>query len=180
MISEKEAYKRLISRTLEENWKSFTILFELKHYGNCISLVCQELDQVIRILFLSKSRAHEVDELISQALNSQKWFLLSPDRKKTYITEETLSEFATTLEGWEKGIYEFGLAFRSLSNNYNYILKDPIKGLKDAERQKIHAYIVEYHSKDFPADFALSDLIPEIRGIFERISENLRMDMERL
>jgi len=180
MISEKEAYKRLISRTLEENWKSFTILFELKHYGNCISLLCQELDQVIRILYLSKGRMHEKDELISQAINSQKWFHLGADRKKIYITEETISEFATSLEGWEKAIYEFGLAFKSLSSNYNYILKDPIKGLKDGERQKIHAYIVEYHNPDFPADFALANLIPEIKSIFERISENLRLDMEQL
>lgn len=180
MISEKEAYKRLISHTLKENWKSFTILFELKHYGNCISIMCQELDQVIRLLFLSKSRMHERDELIGQALNSQKWFLLGADRKKTYITEETLAEFATSLAGWERAIYEFGLAFKSLSNNYNYILKDPIKGLKEAERQKIHAYIVEFHDKAFPADFALGNLIPELQAIFERISENLKLAMEQL
>lgn len=180
MISEKEAYTRLISHTLKENWKSFSILFELKHYGNCISIMCQELDQVIRLLYLIKSRSHEKDELIAQAINSQKWFLLGPDRKKTYITEETLSEFAKTLTGWEKAIYEFGLAFKSLSSNYNYILKDPIKGMKDAERDKIHAYIVEYHDKDFPADFALGNLIPELQAIFERISENLKLAMEQL
>lgn len=180
MISEKDEYSRLILHRLDENWKSFSILYDLKHYGNCISILCQELDQSIRLLFLLKRNEFERESFIHSTLNSQKWHLPGNERKKEFITDEMLIDFAQTLTGWERSIYEFGFAFKSLSNSYNYMLKDPIRSLNETERSKIHAYIANYHSADFPSGYKLPDLIPLLPAIFEKLSTNLRSYMKQL
>jgi len=180
MLTEKNEYKRLISNRLKENWKSYKILFQMKHYGNCISLMCQELDQVISLLFLLNRSEYEKEKLITQSINNQKWFLHKPDGKKEYITEKELKSFAESLVGWDRRIYEFGFAFKSLSKSYNYFLKDPIRGMKELERKKIVEYIVEYHDKEFPVDFTIVDLVPKLEGIFKRIAKNLISYMEKI
>jgi hypothetical protein len=180
MITPNAEYIKLIKHRLDENWRSFKILYELKHYGNCITILCQELDQVLKILFLLKRRQHEKEHLIDLTINSQKWHLQNKDNKKEYITDGILIKFAQSLEGWEKSIYEFGFSFKSLSTNYNYLLKNPIRSLKNNEREKIHSYIQEYHIRDFSIDFTLDDLIPILPMIFELVSNNLKAYIEKL
>jgi hypothetical protein len=180
MISPKEEYIHIITHRLKENWKSFNILYKLKHYGNCISIMCQELDQIIRLLFLIKSRSHEKILLINLAINSQKWYLIGGNNKKEFITEDVLMKFTKSLSGWERSIYEFGFSFKSLTNNFNYLLKDPLLKMKKNEREKIFNYITEYHVKDLPIEFTLNDIIPVLPLIFEKLSENLRSYISQL
>jgi len=180
MITEKDEYKRLLKNRLEENWKSFKILFELKHYGNCISIMCQELDQIILLLFLLKKKEYERNKLIGLSINSQKLYLAMPDNKKEYITEKHLREFAGTLDGWEKSIYDFGTSFHSLSKNYNYLLKNPIVSMNETEKRQIHSYITEYHNKEFPAEFTIEDIVPVLVAVFDRLSKSLVSYMDKL
>ena len=180
MITEKDEYKRLLTNRLEENWKSFKILFDLKHYGNCISIMCQELDQVIVLLFLLKKKEYERNKLIGLSINSQKLYLAMPDNKKEYITEKYLKDFAGTLDGWEKSIYDFGTSFHSLSKNYNYLLKNPIQGMNEIEKKQIYKYITEYHNKGFPEEFSIEDLVPVLVAVFDKLSKSLVSYMDRL
>ncbi len=47
----------IVKKRSEENSKSIKLLYEQKLYGNCISILRQELDSMIRVLFLlSKER----------------------------------------------------------------------------------------------------------------------------
>jgi len=180
MISQTDEYKKLINHRLEENMKSFKLLFEIKHYGNCISIMCQELDQIIRLLFLLNSIPSERKQFMESSINSQKWYRLNSDNKKEHISDEMLLKFTETLREWDKSIYEFGFSFKSLSNNFNYGSKNPIKSMSEQDREKLHSYITEYHNRDFPDDFTLDDLIPVLPDIIERISTNLQSYMERL
>ena len=153
MISEKTEYSNTIKHHLEENRKSFNILFELKHYGNCISIMCQELDQVIKILFLLKCEKSDRINFMHLTINNQKWYKTDRTEKKIFITDEYLEKYAETFTGWEKSIYNFGFSFKSLSNNLNYLLKNPIISLDESERMQIYEYIKEYHKLDFPIRF---------------------------
>jgi|GEM_PF-3999989 hypothetical protein len=180
MISQNEEYKTLIGHRLQENMKSFKLLFDIQHYGNCISIMRQELDQLIRLLFLLHSNPEEKKQFIYSSINSQKWYIVGKDGRKEYITEDMLLRFAETLEGWERSIYEFGFSFGDLSANFNYGSRDPIKSMNDFDRQKLRKYITEYHIKDFPGDFSLSDLIPALPSIIEAISDKLKLYMEKI
>jgi len=176
MISPKDEYVKLVCQRLEENWKSFSILFSMKHYGNCISIMRQELEQSINVLFLIKQRNMDRDYLIDLAINNKKWHVIV-DAKKENITEEVLRKFSRSLDGWERKVYEFGFAFKSLSVNYNYMLKNPIVSLNEEERNSIHAYIEEYHDASFPHDFTIEDVIPIIPRIFAVLSERLKKSL---
>lgn len=180
MITANDEYKKLIGHRLEENIKSFKLLFEIKHYGNCISIMCQELDQVISLLFLLNSNGYNKKTFIQSSINSQKWYVISKENKKEYVTEEMIVKFAETLSGWDKSIYEFGLSFNSLSKNFNYGSKDPIKSMNDNDREKLYKYIKEFHDKDFPGAFSINELIPVLPMIIKEISSKLNMYMNRI
>jgi hypothetical protein len=180
MISEKEEYSSTIKHHLEENRKSFYILFELKHYGNCIAIMCQELDQIIKILFLLKCEKNDKTNFIRLTVNNQKWYKTDRNEKKVFITDDFLRKYAESFTGWEKSIYNFGFSFKSLSNNLNYFLKNPIISLDESERLKIYEYIREYHEEDFPIDFSIDDLIPVLPLVFNRISEELKVDVNKI
>jgi len=153
MITPLEEFKKIVFQRLEENQKSFDILFGLKHYGNCISIMRQELDQIIRLLFLLNSAKNVQKQLIESSINNHKWFVINKENKKDYITDEIISKYSESLKGWDKSIYEFGLAFGSLATTFNYGTKDPIKTMAENDRDKIYKYIIEYHDKDFPRDY---------------------------
>jgi hypothetical protein len=180
MISPKEEYKKIVAQRLEENRKSFDLLFGIKHFGNCLSIMCQELDQVIKILFLLNSSKNEQKQYIESSINNHKWFILNVDNKKEYLTEDIFTTFSETLNDWDKGIYEFGLAFGNLAITYNYGTKDPIKSMNDNDKEKIYKYIFEYHNAEFPKDYDLSQLILELPTIFNKISLNLQKYLDRL
>jgi hypothetical protein len=178
MISEKDEYKRMVGHRLEENMKSFKLLFDMKHYGNCISIMCQELDQIIRLLFLLNSTANHKKQFIYSSINNQKWYTTGLDHKRVYVTDDTLLQFSESLTGWDKCIYEFGFSFKNLSNNFNYGSRDPIKSMNETDRNRLHGYVKEYHVKDFPVEYSLEDLIPVLPMIIRLISNNLNNYME--
>jgi len=173
MISDKEKYRIEIMHRLEENWKSFNILFELKHYGNCISIMCQELDQYVRILYLIKQSHFMRDDFIKCSVNDQKWHYSDSDNKKKYVTDDDIRKFASKLDGWELSIVEFGYVFKHLSSNLNYVLKDPIKLLDKNGRNTIRKYVMEYHNIDLSEDYSINDLILVLPEIFKKISRNI-------
>jgi hypothetical protein len=180
MITQNDEYKKLISHRLEENVKSFKLLYDIQHYGNCISIMCQELDQVVSLLFLLNSNSEDRRLFMQSSINSQKWFIVNKENKKVYVTEEMIVKFAETLTGWDKSIYEFGLSFSNLSKNFNYGSKDPIKSMNDFDRVKLSTYIRDYHINDFPINFSLNDLIPVLPIIIKEISTKLNDYMHRI
>jgi hypothetical protein len=180
MITENEEYKKLINHRLNENVKSFKLLFDIKHYGNCISIMCQELDQLISLLFLLNSNPDDKKLFIHLSINSQKWYVLNRENKKEYITNENIVRFAESLMGWDKSIYEFGLSFDSLSKNFNYGSRDPIKSMNDFERDKLYSYIKEYHNTKFQRDFSVNELIPVLPLIIEEIYYKLKVYIEKI
>jgi hypothetical protein len=180
MIPQITEYKKLVTHRLEENLKSFKLLFGINHYGNCISIMCQELDQIIRLLYLLNQRKEEQIQFMESSINSHRWYLVNQDHTKKYITDEDIIEYSKELRGWDKSIYEFGIAFDCLSNNFNYGSKNPIKSMNEIDRKKLSDYIIEYHKADFPDEFTIDDLIPILPSIIKLISEKLTIYLERL
>jgi hypothetical protein len=180
MLSQSDEYKSLVGHRLAENMKSFKLLFGMQHYGNCISIMCQELDQIIRILFLLNSNFEERKGFIQASIDSHKWSIKNKENKREFINDEMLLHFAGTLEGWDRGIYEFGIAFKNLSNNFNYGSRDPIKSMGEAERLQLSRYIQNFHQGDFPGDFTLETLIPILPVIIDEISAKLKSYLDRI
>ncbi len=149
----------------------------MQHYGNCISILCQELDQYIRLLFLFKQPQHIRDELIGHSINNQKWYYTNNENKKVIITDQHIEDFAKGLQEWDSDIFEFRNIFYKITINFNYILRDPIKGLNEMERELLYKYIREYHDSDFPKQYSINDLFPILPAIFTRIYESIKQKL---
>jgi hypothetical protein len=180
MISSIEEYKKIVYQRLDENRKSFDLLYGIKHYGNCISIMRQELDQAVKLLFLLNSTKDEQKQFIESSINNHKWFKVNRDNTKDYITEDVLTTYSETLKGWDRSIYEFGLAFGSLTNTFNYGTRDPIKSIGENDKETIYKYIYEYHNKGFPREYDLSKLILELPTILNKISIQLQSYIDQL
>lgn len=159
---------------LDDARKSFDILFGMKHYGSCISLLCQELNQVVRVRYLLNITPDERNRLIDFTLNDKKWYVAEANRKKKYLTDETFTAFAHSFDGWERAVCEFGESFKAISGSLNHPMKDPVAGLREDERDKIHRYIARYHDSNFPANFTIDELNPMLPMVFDRVAESLR------
>jgi hypothetical protein len=142
--------------------------------------MCQELDQIIRLLFLLNSSPSNRKQFMESSVNSHRWYIINSENKKEFLSDEVLLKFAETLSGWNRSIYEFGFSFDKLTNGFNYGSRDPIKGMSELDRSKLSNYICEYHVNDFPNDFTLDDLIPILPMIIEKISIQLKTYMEKI
>jgi len=121
-----------------------------------------------------KQPKHIKDQLLSNSINDQKWYIVGSDNKKVYIVDKDIEDFAKELKGWEFDIFEFRNVFYKVNNNFNYILKDPIKGLNDSERELIYKYVKEYHDPEFKNDYTIKELVPVLPIIFKRIADNIK------
>ena len=63
----------IIQKRSEENDKSIKLLYKQKLYGNCISILRQELDSMVRVLFLLSQEQEIRQCLIQQTLNNEKF-----------------------------------------------------------------------------------------------------------
>jgi len=173
MISKNKEFFELINHRISENWRSFSILFEMKHYSNCISILCQSLDQYVRILYLSKQRDDIRTQLIQCSINNHKWFTLDDDGKKYLVSESVINRFADKLNGWELDIYNFRLSFNKINSFSNYMLKDPIKCLDLSGKKIVKLYIKKYHNIEISDQFSLDDIIEFLPIIIKKINDKI-------
>ena len=164
MKTPQDQLKSIVEKRLSENWKSFRILYKLKHYDNCISIMCQELDQYIKLLYIIKQPYDKKEKLVNCSINSKKWDVLDQD----------IDLFAKKLTEWDLAIYEFRNVFNKLTINYNYLLRDPLSGINESEKELIYKYIKEYHDTEFIKNYTLIELVPVLPMIFSRISDNIK------
>ena len=126
--------------------------------------MCQELDQYIKLLYIIKQPYDKKEHLINCSINSKKWDVLDQD----------IDLFAKSLTGWDLAIYEFRNVFNKLTINYNYLLRDPLNGINESEKESIYKYIKEYHDKEFIKKYTLVELVPVLPMIFSSISDNIK------
>jgi len=164
-----------------ENRKSINLLLINNLIGNSFSIIRQELDSMIRVIYLlNLIDLHERDELISQTLNGEKWRLKNENGKTVNITEKDMVELANSLYGWTKSVYKFGCAFIHLSDFHNYLVSDPFLKLNLEERKDIVKHVNNYHMTSLTPECSIQDLFPLINSIFDKVSGNLECYLESL
>lgn len=73
MTDIKQKYISLIQNRSEENKIALNLLFAQGLFGNCISILRQELDSFIRVMYLGRiSDFDERERLMSQTLSGEK------------------------------------------------------------------------------------------------------------
>lgn len=174
MSSIKQDYIDLIKNRSEENSKAINALFAQNLLGNCLSILRQELDSFIRILFLG--RLTDISErlrLMNQTLNGKKWTELTANNKWRQVTDRNMVDKSTEIKGYIHYVYKFGCAFVHLSDFHNYEITNPFDKLDFSEQFDIKLYLNQYHGFPKDKDLTVDNVAPLIPSVFKKISQNM-------
>ncbi len=146
--------------------------------GQMISVLRQELDSLVRVIFLlaQKDRAYRA-KLIHASTSGQRW-TKSNSRKR--ITDREMVDLAQALHGWSKSVYEFGCAFIHLSHLHDYRTRDALRSLPVAEQKSILVHLRNYHGGPSEPNPTFDHIVPYLPRVFEKIADNLECYLEQL
>lgn len=146
--------------------------------GLLVGLLRQELDSMVRVIFLLAQNDRDYRaRLVAAAVNGQRW---QKPNGTGRITDRDMVDLATTLHGWTASVYKFGCAFIHLSDLHDHAARDPIEGLPPNERDDLFRYLRFYHGGPHPGSGAFDDVIHLLPRVFEKIAGNLECYVKRL
>jgi hypothetical protein len=104
--------------------------------GQMVSILRQELDSMIRVIFLlSQSDRQYRSFLIENSVAGKGW---RQQNSRQLVTDREMVELADALHGWTRSIYDFGCAFIHLSNLHDHQVRDPLDQIGEMERNAFH------------------------------------------
>ena len=166
--------RQVRSRSLEHQ-RAMGLLSGAGLAGQMVSVLRQELDSMVRVIYLlTQSRARR-EILINASVGGDKW---SQEGSRAKVTDKEMVDLAQTLQGWTQSVYKFGCAFIHLSGLHDYNDRDPLEQLPDEERMNILNHCRYYHGGPSPGAERFDDLVPYLPRVLEKISGNLECYLE--
>jgi len=142
-----------------------------------LAILRQELDSMVRVIFLCTQNASNRQHYINQTLNNEKWTLPG---KRTPITDRQMVDFANTINGWEKSVYKLGCAFIHLSAMTDYNHNNPFLQLPPNEQQDIRQHLHNYHSFPLSDNLSVATVGPYLLKVLDKIADNLEYEIQQL
>lgn len=172
-----EIFCRLVRERSKENSQALHLLYRARLISPLISTLRQELDSLIKVLYLlSISNLEYRDRLIQASVEGRKW----RDEEGHYITDRKMVDKANELYGWTNSVYRFGCAFVHLSNFHDYQARDPMNMISYEEKNDILRHMRYYHGGPSQDNPTLEDLVEYLPRVGEKISSNLQTYLEHL
>jgi hypothetical protein len=139
--------------------------------GPMISVLRQELDSLVRIVFVlaQKDPAYR-RQLIGDSVSGRRW---CHHKSRKLVTDREMVELTGKLHGWTKSVYSFGCAFIHLSNLHDHSARDPLGQITETERSAMLSHLRAYHGGPDGAAAGFRDIIPYVPRVFSKISDNL-------
>ena len=95
-----------------------------------VGLLRQELDSLVRVLFLlAQSDRALRSSLVSAAISGERWRVPTPVGGSALVTDRDLIEAADRYTGWSRRVSLFGCSFIHLSDRHDNQARDPFKAL---------------------------------------------------
>ena len=138
--------------------------------GQMIAVLRQELDSMVRVMYLLTQSFERRAILIDASVGGIKW---SKEKSRAPVTDKEMVDVAQQLRGWSQSVYKFGCAFIHLSGLHDYNDRDPLAQLPVQERNDILEHCRCYHVGPATNEAEFSELIPFLPRVFEKISANL-------
>lgn len=151
------------------------LLSNAKLVGQMISVLRQELDSMIRVIYLLTQNKDRRELLIDASVSGESWRKAA---SKAKVTDKEMVELAQALQGWTQSVYKFGCAFIHLSALHDYNDRDPFLQLPIEERSDLLEHCRHYHGGPTTENF--EGFIPYLPLILEKISGNLECYLEDL
>jgi hypothetical protein len=169
--SELAIFCRQIRNRSQENRKALSLLHRDALTGNIMGVLRQELDSMVRCIFLLSviDRPYR-ERLIHDSVDGRPW--RSKD-SRSKVTDRHMVDLSSNLHGWAKNVYTFGCGFIHLSAFHDYPDRDPFDRLTPNEHSDIARYLLQYHQFVMSERPTIRDIEPLLPAVFEKISGNL-------
>lgn len=170
-MTDKEQFCRILRERSNEHKNAINLMLQNGLYGQAISILRQELDSMVRVIFLlDESNLSIRSHFIRQTLNSTKWTL---PNSRTIVTDRHMVDLANTLFGWTQSVYKLGCAFIHLSPMSDYKNENPFLQLRQDEIDDVKEHLHNYHDFPLTNDLTMVTVTPYLLRVFTKVSDNL-------
>lgn len=177
-MSSLQIFCRQIRNRSIDNKRAIELLFSRNIFGPIIAILRQELDSLVRCIYLlSIDNIDYRNELVEYSISGKKWRSL--DGKKV-IRDREMVNLAQRLHGWTQSVYTFGCAFIHLSNFHDYENRNPFDSLEEAEFEAVRYYLSYYHGTLIDRNSSLAHITWTLPSVFDKISGNLEFYVKEL
>ena len=163
-------FGQIVRRRTHENKQAIHLLVEKGLLGNAISVLRQELDSMVRVIYLLSCSEKDRLSLIQKMLRGRNW----------NVRDRTMVDYSNQYWGWTKFVYKFGCAFIHLSQFHEYLTENPFSKITEQDKVTIKLYLNQYHNFPLESDLNTLTLKPYLIPIFEKISDNMLHYLEDL
>lgn len=146
------------------------LLAQARLAGQMVSVLRQELDSMVRVIYLLTLNPERRELMIEASVKGEKWL---QESSRAAVTDREMVELAQTLQGWTQSVYKFGCAFIHLSGLHDYNDRDPLAQLPVQERSDILEHCRHYHGGPSADEAGFEALIPFLPRVLEKIASNL-------
>jgi hypothetical protein len=175
---ETKIFCRQIRSRSQEHLQTMKLLATHQIAGQMVAVLRQELDSMVRVIYLLDKPVARRNQLIVASVNGERWY--QENSPKKLVTDKEMVELAQTLEGWTQSVYKFGCAFIHLSACHDYSDRDPLQLISNEEKQDILYYCCYYHGGPISDTPSFQNLIPYFPDVLKKISSNLECNLKRL
>jgi hypothetical protein len=172
-----EQFCQILRERSAEHLSAGRLLYSNKLFGQIISILRQELDSLVRTVFLLSKDLNIRGHFISQTLQNTKWTL---PNSRTVVTDRQMVDLTDTLHGWTNSVYKLGCAFIHLSPLVDYKNGNPFQQLTHSEITDIKQHLHNYHGFNLTDDLNMTTISPYLLKVLDKVSSNLECYIEYL
>lgn len=177
-MNNKEKFCELIRQRSEEHAKTIILLSGSGLTGQIMSVLRQELDSMVRVIFLSNQSLAEKNHLINQTLSGKQWRYKETNAK---ITDRNMVDLSDRIiDGWVNSVYTFGCSFIHLSSFHDYAINDPFLQMNSSDIAVIKGFLNKYHNFPLSEELNMQSIEPYLPLVFEKIKGNLVYELNKL
>lgn len=176
-MTDTDKFCQILRERSAENISAGQLMFNNRLYGQLISVLRQELDSLVRVVFLLSKDLHSRQHFISQTLQNTKWTL---PNSRTVITDRNMVDLTDSLHGWTNSVYKLGCAFIHLSPMADYRNSNPFQQLEQAEIMDIKQHLHNYHGFQLSDPLNMDTVKPYLLRVLDKVSSNLECYIEHL
>lgn len=166
--------RQVLSRS-NDHKRAMQLLATANIPSQMIAILRQELDSMVRVIYLLAQEPARRRILIEASVNGQQW---QQSSGRGRVTDREMVELAQELQGWTRSVYKFGCAFIHLSNLHDYNDRDPMQLLVIEDCEAIISHCRFYHGG--PEHSSFTDLLPYLPMVLDKASGNLECYLEQL
>jgi hypothetical protein len=172
-----EQFCRILRERSAEHLSAGRLLFTNGLYGQVVSILRQELDSMVRVIFLLNQSLISRQHFISQTLQNEKWTIAN---SRNTITDRQMVNLADNLHGWTNSVYKLGCAFIHLSPMSDYRNENPFQQLTPVEVNDIIQHLHSYHSFPLTNSLSMNTVSPYLLRVLDKVSSNLEYYIQYL